>query len=53
MRIMAGIIALISLCLLVLNWDTPVALAWAVALAGWVPHALNTDTQETGHGEQA
>ena len=53
MKIMAGIISLISLFLLVLNWNTPLAAAWAVALAGWIPHVLNADTQRKDHGHQA
>ena len=53
MRMMAGIVAGISLVLIFLNWDTNLAVAWAVALAGWVPHVFGTDTQEAAHGDQA
>ena len=53
MRIMAGIIAGISLVLMILNWDTTLAVAWAVAFAGWVPHVFGTDIQEAAHGNQA
>lgn len=52
MRTMAGIIAGISLLLMILNWDTSLAVAWAVAFAGWLPHVLGTDQQEAEHGHQ-
>ena len=53
MRMMAAIIALISLVLMVLNWDTSLAVAWSVAFAGWLPHVLGNDTKEAAHGNQA
>ena len=53
MRIMAGIVAGISLVLMILNWDTALAVAWAVAFSGWLPHVLGKDTQEAAHGNQA
>jgi hypothetical protein len=53
MKIMAGIVALISFVLMILNWDTALAVAWAVAFAGWVPHVLAGNTQEANHGNQA
>ena len=49
MRIMAAIIAVISLVLMILNWHTPLAVAWGVAFAGWVPHVLGDD-KEVSHG---
>jgi hypothetical protein len=52
MKIMAGIIALISLVLMILNWDTTLAVAWGVAFAGWVPHVFGDDQQEVTSGNQ-
>jgi uncharacterized membrane protein len=53
MKIMAGIVALISLVLMILNWHTTLAVAWGVAFAGWIPHVFGDDQKEAGHGEQA
>jgi hypothetical protein len=39
---MAGIIALICLVLIFVHWDTPLAAAYAVAFAGWIPHCFST-----------
>ena len=49
MRTMAAIVALISLVLLILNWNTPLAVAWCVALCGWIPHMFEP-TKEVLHG---
>ena len=53
MRIMAIFIALISFVLMIMNWDTALAIAWGVAFSGWLPHTLGNDTQETDHGHRA
>jgi hypothetical protein len=34
--------------MILLTWGTPAATAWAVAFAGWIPHAFR-DT-EVNHG---
>ena len=51
MRTMAGIIAGISMVLMIVNWDTPLAVTWAVAFAGWIPHCFAD--REVLHGDQA
>lgn len=51
MRIMAGIIALICFVLIFVNWNTPLAAAYAVAFAGWLPHCFAD--REVLHGDQA
>jgi len=48
---MAGIIALICLILILVNWNTPLAAAYAVAFAGWIPHCFAD--REVLHGDQA
>ena len=50
MRIMAAAIALISLVLVLVNWDSALAIAWAVAFCGWVPHCFHDHHREIGHG---
>jgi hypothetical protein len=53
MRIMAAFVALISFVLMIMNWDTALAIAWGVAFSGWLPHTLGNDTQETADGHRA
>lgn len=52
MQVMSAIIAVICAVLIMLTWNTALAVAWSVALAGWVPHAFNHH-KESRYGDQA
>lgn len=52
MRILALFIAIISGVLMINSWNTPEAIAWCVALCGWLPHSFS-GSKEVAHGDQA
>ena len=52
MQVMAAAIAVVCAVMILLTWNTVLAVAWTVALAGWVPHALNNH-KEARYGDQA
>ena len=51
MKIAAVMISVISAVMIVVNWDTPIAAAWTVAFAGWVPHIFKEKTYEAVLGK--
>lgn len=52
MRVMSAVIAVICAVMIMLTWNTALAVAWTVALAGWVPHMFNNH-KESVYGNQA
>jgi hypothetical protein len=47
-QITAGIISIACIGLVILNFNSPVALAWIVAASGWIPHMFNEDIKLGG-----
>jgi hypothetical protein len=52
MKILAGFVAVICLILIFVTWNSPLAIAWAVAFAGWLPHVF-PDRKRATDGYQA
>ena len=51
MKTMAVLVALICLASIFIYWGTHLAVAYAVAFAGWVPHCFSS--RKVDHGQQA
>ena len=51
-QVMSAAIAVVCAVMIMLTWNTALAVAWTVALAGWVPHVLNNH-EEARYGDQA
>ena len=52
MKLLASLIALISLVLIFVNWNSSLAMAWTIAFCGWLPHVFDND-KESRDGHQA
>jgi uncharacterized membrane protein len=49
MKILAILIAGLSGAMFALTWNTPAAVAWAIAFCGWVPHCFSSEESINGN----
>jgi hypothetical protein len=38
MKLLAGLIVILSFAMIILTWNEPGCLPWLIALIGWIPH---------------
>jgi hypothetical protein len=38
MKLIAGLLVILSFTMVILTWNEPSSLPWIIALIGWIPH---------------